>query len=269
MSQHKGYYSLVQFCPDPSRLESVNIGVVLYSSSEKKLQVRISPSVQRIRRCFGKQDWNLLNRARTAIESQLRSERFLSIDDLDAYIAKRANIIQLTQPRPMRITDLEADTIALHRRLVEPEPVGTTPGVLGFLKRRLFEAGVAGLVEKFVSVEIPDIKKSIRVPYAYQNGWFNLISPVQFESDAEAIFSKTGKSAIEGQLLYNERHPSRGEMRLVVVTDFDEKIETSTRNFVKKTFEEHNVLLYSFEDLSPLVEDIKRSAEMLSMSHEG
>jgi hypothetical protein len=58
-------------------------------------------------------------------------------------------------------------------------------------------------------------------------------------------------------------------MRLVVVADFDEKIETSTRNFVKKTFEEHNVLLYSFEDLSPLVEDIKRSAEMLSMSHEG
>jgi len=194
--------------------------------------------------------------------SQLQSGRFLSIDDLGAYIAKRANIIQLTQPRPMRITDLEADMIALHRRLVEPEPVETKLGVHGFLKRRLFEAGVAELVEKSVNVEISDFKKPIRVPYAYQNGRFNLISPVQFDADAESIFTKTGKSAIEGQLLYNERHSTRGEMRLVVVANFDEQVEASTRDFVKKTFDEHSVTLYSFEDLSPLVEDIKRSAEM-------
>jgi len=269
MSQHKGYYSLVQFCPDPSRLESVNIGVVLYSPSEKRLQVQISRSNLRIRKCFGNQDWNLLNRARTAIANQLRSEHFLTINDFDAYIAKRANILQLTQPRPMRITDLEADTIELHKRLVGPEPVEPKRRVHEILKRRLFEAGVANLVEKSVDVEISDFKKSIRVPYAYQNGRLNLISPVQFDADADAIFTKTGKSAFEGQLLYNERHPTRGEMRLVVVANFDEQIDASTRNFVKKKLDENNVTLYSFEDLKPLVEDIKHSAAMHSMDHEG
>ena len=252
MSQLNGYYSLVQFCPDPSRLESVNIGIVLYSTSEKRLQVRISRSNQRIRRCFGNQDWSLLSRARTAIANQLRSEQFLSIQDLDAYISKRANIIQLTQLRPMRITNLEADAIELQKRLVGPEPVESKCGVHGILKRRLFEAGVADLVEKSVNVEISDFKKSIRVPYAYQNGRLNLISPVQFDSDAETILTKTGKSAIEGQLLYSERHSTRGEMRLVVVANFDEQIEASTRDFVKKTFDEH---------------DIKRSAEAHSTGH--
>jgi hypothetical protein len=160
----------------------------------------------------------------------------------------------------MRITNLEADAIELQKRLVGPEPVESKCGVHGILKRRLFEAGVADLVEKSVNVEISDFKKSIRVPYAYQNGRLNLISPVQFDSDAETILTKTGKSAIEGQLLYSERHSTRGEMRLVVVANFDEQIEASTRDFVKKTFDEHDVTLYSFEDLGPLVEDIKRSA---------
>jgi hypothetical protein len=58
-------------------------------------------------------------------------------------------------------------------------------------------------------------------------------------------------------------------MRLVVVANFDEQVETSTRDFVRKTFKEHDVILYSFEDLSPLVEDIKRSAEMHSLDQQG
>jgi hypothetical protein len=269
MSQHSGYYSVVQFCPDPSRLESVNIGVVLYSSTEKRLQVQMSESNQRIRRCFGNQDWNLLDRARKAIARQLRSEHFMTVDELIAYIAKRANMIQLTHPRPMRITDIEADTIELHKRLVGPEPSEPKCRIAGYLTKRLFEAGVSDLVKKSVSVELPEIKKSIRVPYAYQNGRFNLISPVQFDADTEAIVTKIGKNAFEGQLLFNNRHPTFGEMRLVVVANFDSQIETSTREFVKKAFDQYNVTLYSFEDLSPLVEDIKRSAEIHSMDQLG
>jgi len=269
MSQNRGYYSLVQYCPDLSRLEAVNIGVVLYSSTEKRLQIKMSNNNQRIRKCFGNQDWNLLNRAQKAISRQLRSEQFQTVDELVAYIARRANMIQLTHPRPMSITDLEANTLDLHKRLVGPELLEPKSRIDGYLTRRLFEAGVSDLVKKSVSVELPDIKKSIRVPYAYQNGRFNLISPVQFDADAEAIFTKTGKNAIEGQLLFKKPHPTFGEMRLVVVANFDSKIEISTRKFVKKTFDEHSVTLYSFEDLNPLVEDIKRSAEVHSIDHQG
>ncbi|MGD0830952.1 MAG: DUF3037 domain-containing protein [Terracidiphilus sp.] len=259
MNQDKGYYSLIQFCPDPSRLEGVNIGIVVYSSSEKRVRVRITKDNRRIKKVFGNQDWRLLNRAKASIESQLQSEHFVTIGDLEAYIAKRANIIQLTAPRSVRITDLETVSKELQNRLVGPDLLERKHRIEGDLRKRFFEAGVVDLVQKSVNVEVPDLKKSIRVPYAYQNGRFNLISPVQFD-DPETISSKIGKSAIEGQLLYSHLDPNFGEMRLVVVANFEEQIVDSTREFVKRTLIAHSVTVYSFEDLRPLVDDIRQSA---------
>jgi hypothetical protein len=265
MSENRGYYSLIQFCPDPSRLEGVNIGVVLYSVSEKRIQVQISRDNRRIRRFFGDQDWNLVNRAKSSIENQLRSQQFVNIGELEAYIAKRANIIQITSPRPMRVVDLETDITNLYKRLVGDEPGERKRRIDSQLTDKLFEAGVVELVKKSVSVEIPGFKRSIRVPYGYQNGRYNLISPVQFDSDPEALFTKTGKNAIEGKLLYDNQHMTLGDMRLVVVANFSEQIEKSTRELVKSIFDEHHVTLHSFENLAPLMDDIRRSAELHSV----
>jgi hypothetical protein len=159
----------------------------------------------------------------------------------------------------MRITDLEIDSKELQERLVGPDHLERKHRIERDLTRRLFEAGVTDLVKKSVNVEVRDLKKSIRVPYAYQNGRFNLISPVQFD-DPESISTKIGKSAIEGELLYANCDPVFGEMRLVVVANFEDQIEDSTREFVKKTLNAHSVTVHSFEDLGPLVEDIRRSA---------
>lgn len=260
MSEQKGYYSLIQFFPDPSRLEVVNIGVALYSVAEKRLHVRISQSNQRIRRFFGNQNWPLVSRGKTAIVNQLRLQHFPSIDVLKEFISKRANSIQLTMPRPMRIVDVQTELDRLFERLVGEDFVERKQRVAGNLSKRLIDAGVADLVKRSVSVQIPNLKKSIRVPYAYQNGRFNLISPVQFEPGTDAILKKTGKSAIEGQLLYHERHADFGQMRLVVVADFNHEIERSTQQLVRRIFDEHHVTLYSFENLDPLVDDIRRSA---------
>ena len=60
MSITKGYYSLIQFCPDPSRLEGVNIGVLLFSPENGKLKFRLTENNRRIRKVFGKQDWDFL-----------------------------------------------------------------------------------------------------------------------------------------------------------------------------------------------------------------
>jgi hypothetical protein len=260
MMHHRGYYSLIQFCPDLSRFEGVNIGVVLYSPSEKRLRVVISRSNQRIRKFFGNQDWKFVNRAKAAIENQLKSQQFQSVGEMEEYISKRANVIQMTSPRPMHVDDLETDVKDLHRRLVGGDLVERRLRIDACLTQSLKDAGVVDMVRKSVKVQISEIKRSIRVPYGYQNGRFNLISPVQFDSDPEVIFSKTGRSAIEGQLLYEKPHPALGEMRLVVVANFDEQVENSAREFVKKTLTNHKVSLYSFEDLGPLMDDIRHSA---------
>lgn len=260
MSQHGGYYSVIQYYPDPSRLEGVNVGVVVYSSVDGMLSLRVSRSNHRIRKFFGDhQDWKFLNRGKVAIANQLRNQYFQSIDDLKAYIAKRANAFQLSTPRPMRISEINQDVETLFERLVGEDPVHRKHRISRDLTAKLADAGVQDLVQRAVSVEIPDFKKSIRVPYAYQNGRFNLISPLQFDLETD-LLAKTGKNAIEGKLLYDLPHPTFGKMKLVVVASFEESIERSTRELVTKIFEDNQVTVYSLEQLGPLVQDIKQSA---------
>ena len=54
MVAHPGYYSLVQFCPDYSRLEAVNVGLVLFCEPLAFLGVRLVESNKRVARVFGK-----------------------------------------------------------------------------------------------------------------------------------------------------------------------------------------------------------------------
>lgn len=261
MNQHKGYYSLIQFCPDPSRLEGVNIGILIYSPETERVEFRLTDNNQRIRKIFGKQDWSFLARARESVKHRLRSERFACVTDLESFISKRANFIQLTPLRPMKISEIERDASALWERLVGPERTERKPRIATHLSQKFFEAGVADLVKKSVSIDIPEFSKPLRMPFGYQNGRFNLIAPIQFKPDAEDILAKAGKSAIEGQLLYNNRDPKYGDMRLVVVADFAEG-NKSSEGIVKRIFDEHEVKLYNFINIAPLVEDIKKSATL-------
>src|SRR5271168_3906038 len=116
MNQQKGYYSLIQFCPDPSRLEGINIGVLVYSSETGSLEVRLTHSNQRIRRVFGQQDWDFLDRARESVQSRLHSERFETVTDLESHISKRANVVQLTPLRPLKFGEITEEVSALYRR---------------------------------------------------------------------------------------------------------------------------------------------------------
>ena len=119
MKQHKGYYSLIQFCPDPSRLEVINLGVLVYSPDRGRLAFRLTDSNQRIRKVFGHQDWTFIDRVRESVRSRLQSEKFETLRDLESFITKRANVVQLTPVRPLRIGDIDQEVSALFRRLVE------------------------------------------------------------------------------------------------------------------------------------------------------
>ena len=49
MTTEKGYYSLIQFCPDVSRLEAVNLGVILFCPGSAFLQALCRTS--KVRHC--------------------------------------------------------------------------------------------------------------------------------------------------------------------------------------------------------------------------
>lgn len=261
MTAGHGYYSLVQFCPDLSRLEGVNVGVVLYAPANGQIEVQMTRNNERVRRLFGDQDWDFVRKAKNAIKTQLKTQHFSTLADLQSFISKRANSIQMTPLRPIRICDIQQDIASLHERLVGPERVERKMRVDRRLNEKLKEAGVANLVKRSISVNIPRWEQPIRVPYGYQNGKFNLISPVQFEPDIEQILAKAGKSTLESQLISERPDPIFGNMRLVVVADFASEVAKSTRDLVEKTLREHHVTFHLFDQLDLLVEDIRRSAE--------
>src|SRR5438046_2093048 len=117
MNPVKGYYSLIQYCPDLSRLEAANVGVLLFCPEPHFIDARTASSNQRVRRFFGSddRDWDRINEAKAAIEDRLKAEgeHFRTLEDLERFIGTRANEIQLTPPRPIKVFNPAQDLEAL------------------------------------------------------------------------------------------------------------------------------------------------------------
>ena len=93
MSPTRGYYCLIQFCPDPSRLEAANIGVLLFCPDRDFLRTRTSSDDSRVRRFFGPTayDQKRLNAFKSGLEDRLAKEGLRSLADLEGFIARSAN----------------------------------------------------------------------------------------------------------------------------------------------------------------------------------
>lgn len=185
MEAQKGYYSLVQFCPDRGRAEAVNIGVVLLVPAIKHLAVRTIKTSRRITQVFGKgtvDSW-WLKTSRESFERRLLTEhaagRFTSPEGLNEYLATLGNDIVPTPARPTRVENLNADLLRLFTRLVEPaseEGVPTLPHIVKPLEDAFVELR-ARLV--YVGIEnsfpIEGLGHAVRADYDYRNGTANLI----------------------------------------------------------------------------------------------
>ena len=120
VSSTKGYYSIIQYCPDPSRLEVVNIGVALFCPDLRFLRARFGRRRTRITQFFGKQDWRFLALQQAAIEARFacEAEAFAKLEDFEAYVSRRANALTLTSPRPVKVENPELELENLLLRLV-------------------------------------------------------------------------------------------------------------------------------------------------------
>ncbi len=102
MSATPGYYSVVQYCPDASRLEAINIGVLLFSPAHAFLRVRFGNAKTAIHELFGDQDWDFIEKQERALESRLARE-ITTLDDLDVVVSTQANAVTLTTPRSTKL----------------------------------------------------------------------------------------------------------------------------------------------------------------------
>ena len=103
----KGYYSVIQYCPDLGRLEAANIGVLLFCPERGFLDALTAKHNERIRKFFGSKDhdWKKINSFKLGIEERIRAEyaSVSTVEDLREFIDRRANQFRITDPQPMRV----------------------------------------------------------------------------------------------------------------------------------------------------------------------
>jgi hypothetical protein len=268
MKPTHGYYCLIQYCPDLSRLEAANIGVLLFCPDRVFLKARTARDNQRIRHFFGDEDhdWSQINSFKRGIEERLEMEHpsIQSLDDLQRFAQLRANQIQITPPRPMRVRVPEEDLDQLFRDLVGGQHrQQKSTSFKRDVGERFANADLEPKIARDVSIHVPIFNRDIEVPYGYQNGRFNLIQPVAFQSKEPASdIGKACRFAVEGQSLHETLDPKYGHLQLVVVGRFSPQ-GSDTKADVRRILKEHAVRLCTEDRLPELIDEIHRTGRVL------
>lgn len=265
MSSNKGYYSLIQYCPDLLRLEAANVGVLLFCPERHFLKARMSPKNKRIRKFFGGEGFDLkqIKLFKKGVEDRLRNEsnNIGSLADLERFIALRANQLQFTPPRPIKVTCPQRDLDDLFRDVIGDEVSNHRQNTLRSRLNRVFDQpDIASRLHKDLSVTVPILEIKKKIPYGFQNGHFNLITSVEFNPEPEKSVQVTSRIALEGEYLFKNQNAEFGETQLFVVGEFSDQNRT-TEQRVRRIFEDHNVKLFRSDELSNLVEEIRTTGK--------
>lgn len=216
-----GYYSLVQFRPDPMRLEAATVGLLLFCPQWKTVKVGTTSSFARLEKFFGPAqfDRRKVRGMLDALEERIKviGDDLQTPDDLERFVALRANAVILTPPRVTKVTDPEKDFDRLFARAMgkaarkrgkpaEPDPV-----------KKLFEEAIESgkQVEKAVKVDLGLGGRTFEAPYGYQNGVFNLVKPFTFARNS--ALTQTEKLAFECREVAERKTPQGRQQKVLVL----------------------------------------------------
>lgn len=255
MKPNKGWFSVVQFCPDPNRLESANIGVLLFCPALKFLDVRIATDNHRIIKFFGplKAERQAVDSFKKGLAERVRKEKdhITDHEQLLDFVDRRANQIRISPPRSIRVTEPEKQLDELFAELVGDSARRDT-SVKDILSK-LEQPSLQTKLYKSIPITVPVDGRELEVPYAFQNGRFNLITPVRFQS--EKSLDTAYRYAVEGDSIYETEHADFGKLQLVVVGSFRSQSDEN-KPLVNRVLEKHHVSLYSADELDKLVQEI-------------
>lgn len=268
MKPRKGYFSIVQYCPDLARRESVNIGVVLLVPEDEFLDSLMVSDNSRVRQVFGIHGDELkrLRIFKKSFSSRIQSEssRITSLESLEKFIHTRGNQIQLTDPAFVKVRDCRETLTQLFDKLVGSDSRGPKREAFkDSLGARFEDAGISDRVRRDVPVEVPILNREIKIPFGFQNGSFHLLQPVSFDSGKEeSNFMMACKHSTEGRIF--QEHPDRnlGQLKYNVIGRFPSRDDRSV-SIVRQVLEESKVRLLLEEELSTLVDEIRSTGKPL------
>jgi len=223
-----GYYSLVQYRPDAMRQEAATVGVLLFCPEWNSLEVRTTRDLRRVKQFFKHDDFDTL-RVRAmldALKERVRVTRseFHTLEDLQKFVSLRGNAVVLTEPRATRIKDLEQDLERLFARAVgvREQSEAVAPRLLPALHTLFEEAVERGRAERDIRIELPLGGKIFEAPFAYQNGFRNLVKPVAFSAVRGHAVDQTEKLAYESNEVRKKRGPRGEEQKVLIVASLPE-----------------------------------------------
>jgi len=265
----RGYYSIMQYCPDRFRAEAVNIGLVLLSPAPHEVRVDLIRRYSRVQKLFGIGGADLKNvklaarRLKHRIESangELRTD-----EDLASFAASRANDLRLTEPRLAKFDDLEQDFERLFSELVEERstrvmacesPAEVLPPVLSDVFYRLQEDQK---IWKPEPIRVPILNRRFEVPYAYRNGVVNLIKPHTFTGIKKAE-TQAATLAINGDLIQKRAIEGEWQKLIVVSTRETSRQAEEINDHVAPLFDEYGVRLVRPQQAEAFAHEVEQSA---------
>lgn len=265
MSETTGYYSIVQYCPDPMRKEVANVGVVLLCPEKDFLAVRMAKDAHRIREVFPNlnADPKRLATDLQFTESRLNVDRdhFKTVDSLRKFAETRAGAVRLTPPLPVRVAEPVAELNRLFERVVGDRDRQPRHIIRRALAQTFADHKLMDRVRENVKVTLPVFQRTLNAPFGYLNGRFNLIQTTQFAGHkTSGILSRAGQCALEGELLYGAKHPKLGELQLLVVAQFGTN-QQDVADAVQTIFKKKHTRLFRLEEAAELVDEIRTTAK--------
>ncbi len=263
MASTKGFFSVVQFCPDFDRGECANVGVVLVVPELGFLGVRLSEDNEGPKQRFGRDayDDGRLSFAKKALEGRVQNEGkdWTSSENLLKFGKKEGNNLLLSPPRVILVEDADAELEELFQRLVHVDPHTRRRQAKPDL-RTIFEPKLFGVpLLRNLAVEVPEYG-TLEIPYAYQNGVLNLVRPEGFPVDPQSATAKANDLAVKGHLLSRHPGPEGKPRKLIIVGGFDATAPEDLKHRIEFVLKEHDARLVREDRLEAFVEEVRRQA---------
>ncbi len=263
MAPTKGFFSVVQFCPDLDRGECANVGVVLAVPSLGFLGVRLSDDNEGPKQRFGREVYDdaRLTIAKKAIAGRVLHEgrEWKASEDLLEFAKKEGNNILFSTPRTILVENANAELEELFQRLAHVDARQRRRPPPPDLKKT-FEDKLAGVaLQRDLKIDVPQLG-TIDVPYAYQNGVLNLVRPEGFPVNPASASEKASDLAVKGHIIFNQSKIGGAPKKLIIVGGFDPSMPEEVKSKIAYVLREHDARLVREDQIEAFVDEVRREA---------
>lgn len=263
MTKHAGFYTIVQFSPEPYRGEAANVGVVV-AAPGLGIRAKFAERNEHVKRMFGADSFDeaRLTSAKTALADRV-AEVEPTEASMQAFIASRAGEVSMMPLRPIVVSSLESAAALLFADFVLDPPkrqYRRRKAIdLATHFRPLLDARIP--IEVAPEVELPLIDEPFAADFGYTNGSRHLIKSVAFSDAPDEAFSAASDLGTKGLLLREIPRSSRGgrsrTQRLIVVANTEDQ---RAARVVQGVLEKHEVTYVGPGDVDALVDRVRREA---------